>query len=373
MKIAYLSTFYPFRGGIAQFNAALYRELEKIAQVKAFTFTRQYPDVLFPGATQFVEENDGSDRIPAERVLDTVNPLTYPSTAKAIMKFQPDILLMKYWMPFFAPSLGNVAKRMRKYGTKNIAIVDNVIPHEQRLGDETLTQYFLKRCDGFVVMSNSVKWDLLKYLPAAKYIHHQHPLYDQFGEKLPQKKARKTLNIDQKKKVALFFGFIREYKGLDVLLEAMSLLPDDYELIVAGEVYGDFAPYQKIIDERGLSSKVNLNVRYIADDEVPLFFSAADLCVLPYKNATQSGISGIAYHFDLPVAVTDVGSLKEVIEPNKLGMIIDKPEPAEIAEVIKKFFNKNKAGMYRRNIRKFKKIASWENFASSLVEFSKAL
>ena len=367
MKIAYLSTFYPFRGGIAQFNASLLNEFSKEHETKAFTFTRQYPDFLFPGTSQYVSENDKVDKIDSKAVLDTVNPFTYLSTAKNIKAWEPDLLIMKYWMPFFAPSLGYVAGKLKKSGTKVVSILDNVIPHEKRIGDESLTKYFIKRNNGFVVMSKAVGEDLQKFDPDAKFIFHQHPLYDHFGQKVEKEEARKALDLPNDKKVLLFFGFIRDYKGLDLLLEAVKKLPDDYLLVIAGEVYGNFSKYDEMIKELNIEYKVKKFVRYINDDEVPLFFSAADVCVQPYKSATQSGIVGISFHFDLPIIATDVGGLKEMIEPYGTGIIVDKPDVIQIVNSIQDFFL-NDNSEYLKNIQNFKKICSWESLASNILD-----
>ena len=369
MKIAYLSTFYPFRGGIAQFNASVYRELEKSNEIKAFTFLRQYPDFLFPGTSQMVGAEDKVDKIESARVLDTINPITYLSTARRIIDYKPDLLIMKYWMPFFAPSLGYVAGKIRKSGAKVISVLDNVIPHEKRPGDISLTNYFLNRCSGFVAMSNNVKNDLIQLKPSAEYIMLDHPLYDHFGEKIDQNTALEKLNIPLGSKVLLFFGFIRGYKGLDLLIEAVSKLPDDYILLVAGEMYGDFGDYQKQIDKLGISDKIRLNVRYISDSEVPLFFSASDVLVLPYKSATQSGIIGISYHFDLPVIATDVGGLREMIEPHGTGVMCSSPNVDELVQSITEYFSSN-TQVFEDNIKLYKEKYTWANFSKELLIFA---
>jgi len=372
MKIAFLSTFYPFRGGIAQFNASLYRAFEKEQTVKAFTFTRQYPDFLFPGETQMVTEKDMADKIPSEHVLDTLNPFTYSSAAQTINSFAPDILLMKYWMSYMAPSLGTVAKKVKRR-SKVITILDNVIPHEKRFFDTAFTNYFLKQNHGFVVMSDAVKNDLLKLKPDAKYIFHSHPLYDHFGKKANAGDAKKSLNIPDGKKVILFFGFIRDYKGLDLLIDAMAKLNDEYVLLIAGEVYGSFEKYDQQIDSLGVKNKISLHVRYISDEEVPLFFSAADVCVLPYKSATQSGITSIAYHFDLPLIATDTGGLKESIQHNKTGIVVASPDSNLIAKAIEDYFSQGLQPKFRDEIKRMKDHLSWSSLASAILSFSKSL
>jgi glycosyltransferase involved in cell wall biosynthesis len=372
-RIAYLSTFYPFRGGITQFNNLLIKALSEKHACKAYTFKRQYPDLLFPGKTQYVTENDIVEKTHAERILDTVNPISYCSSAKKIRAFEPDLLIMKYWMSFFGPSLGTVAGKLKKKAVKVISILDNVIPHESRFFDKAFTRYFLQRNSGFVVMSNTVKEDLLILQPEAKYVFHSHPLYDHFGSGISKEEARKKLSIPTGKKNILFFGFIRAYKGLDMLIEAMDILGDDYYLIIAGEVYGQDQKYLDLIEKHQLRNKVQAHLRYIEDHEVPLFFSAADVHVLPYTSATQSGILSIAYHFELPVIVTDTGSLREAVEPYNNGLIIEDISIQGIAAMIKKYFSENKEEYYRQNIRDYKKQNSWASLAETIITFAENL
>lgn len=366
MKIAYLSTFYPFRGGIAQFNANLYNELKKDNEIRAYNFITQYPNILFPGSTQLVQSGDLAEVIDAKAILSTINPITYFTAANEINKYGPDIIITKFWMPFFAPSLGTVYKLVNKR-TKKVAILDNVIPHEKRPGDLQLIRYFLNNTDLFLVMSDAVKNDLLSIKPNAKYVEFVHPLYDHFGDKIDKIHARKKLNIPQNKKILLFFGFIRDYKGLDNLIEALSMLNEDYHLLICGEVYGSFDKYNELIGKHKLQDRIYLFNKYIADNEVAEYFCASDVCVLPYKSATQSGIVGISYHFDLPVIATDTGSLKSMIEPYNSGIMIEKSEPILIAESINKFFEMDK-GQFIKNINKYKKEASWERLAKIITD-----
>ncbi|MFO7862653.1 MAG: glycosyltransferase [Salinivirgaceae bacterium] len=371
MKISFLSTMFPFRGGIAQFNALLYREFEKNHKVDAITFKRQYPEILFPGQTQYVTENDNADKIETKQWLDSVNPISWLRTAKRIKKISPDLLLMKFWLPFFGPSLGYIASHLHKK-TKTIAILDNVIPHEKRFFDMPFLRYFLKRIDGFIVMSEQVKNDLLILKPDATYEFQHHPLYDHFGKPLEQKEARQKLGIDPSKKTILFFGFIREYKGLDLLIEAFGNLNETYQLLIAGESYGSFEPYQKRIDANKNKSRIHPFVRYIDDGEVPLFFSAADVCVLPYKSATQSGITSIAYHFEVPMLATDVGGLKEMVIDGETGLIIDRPKTDAIQTGIETFFNSDTT-TFANNIRNRKKELSWEALSNKIMVLYKRI
>ncbi len=368
MKIAYLSTFYPFRGGIAQFNASLYRAMiQKGHEVHAYTFTRQYPSILFPGQTQRVTENDKADPVPAEQLLDTVNPLTYGRTARRIRSWKPDLLVMKFWMPFFAPSLGYVAGKLKKNGTAVITVLDNVIPHEKRQGDMALIRYFLKRNHAFVAMSKTVEKDLLSLKQDALYRLKPHPLYDHYGAAAEKTSALRHLRLPDDKKIILFFGFIRGYKGLDVLIEAMKELPEDIHLVIAGEVYGSFEPYRKQIDRHQLGNRITCFTRYIEDPEVPVFFSAADVCVLPYKSATQSGITQIAFHYHLPVIATNVGGLSEMIEHGATGLIIPEVTPRAVTEAVKRYFTENLLPVFSAEIKKRRGLFSWDGFADEIT------
>ena len=374
MKITFLSTFYPFRGGIAQFNALVYRALEKDNSLEAITFTRQYPNILFPGKTQLVGPEDQADAIPSKSWLDSINPFTYWTTGRRIKKNIPDLIITKYWMTFFAPSLGFVLGMQAKK-TVRISILDNVIPHEKRFFDHWCNRYFLKRNDGFIVMSDKVKIDLLSYLPEEKYLYIPHPVYDHFGEKCSKIDALKKLNLEgfADKKIVLFFGIIRDYKGLDILLEAFSLLDDSFHLIVAGEVYGSFEKYDAIISEHQLKDKVSLCNNYIGDEEVKFFFSAADVGVLPYKSATQSGITSIANHFELPLIATNVGGLAETILHQKTGLIVDKVAPEALAESLVSFFASNQQEAFQSAIRQINTENTWEKFGVKLLEFYRQL
>lgn len=374
MKIAYLSTFYPYRGGISQFNTNLYNALRhQQHNVTPYTFTTQYPNFLFPGKTQYVTANDKAEKIESIRTLSTVNPLTWLKTASLLQKEQPDILLMKYWMTFFAPSLGYVSGRLKRKGTKVITVLDNVIPHEKRFIDKPFNKYFLSRNTGFIAMSESVKNDLLSLQPNAKVILKPHPLYDHFGEKLSKQKAAEILKTDASKKTILFFGIIRDYKGLDVLLDAFKNFDSSYELIIAGEPYGSFEKYAEIINAHPLKENIKLFNHYIDDDMVPLFFSASDVVVLPYKSATQSGITSIAYHFNTPIIATNVGGLAESIYHNKTGIIVDECSSSAVENGIREYFQNNLYLTFSSEINKLKEELSWKKFATDLIEFSKTL
>lgn len=368
MKISLLSAFYPYRGGIAQFGAMLFRALEKDHDVKAFTFKRQYPGFLFPGSTQFVQDGDNADPIPANRVLDTTNPLSFGKTAGVIKSLEPDLVISQYWMTFFGPAFGSVHKRLK--GTKRITILHNVIPHEKRFFDAPANRYFLKYNDGFVVMSDKVLADLLSIRPDAKYLRIDHPSYDHFGESVDCLVALNSINLDPSKRHILFFGFIRDYKGLDLLIDSMLDLSHEFHLIIAGECYGDFSKYERQIEQNGLKDRVHIFNRYIPDKEVKFFFSASDVCVLPYKSATQSGITAIANHFALPVIATDVGGLKESISHDVDGLLVSNADPHLIGNAIKKYFREGKGLVFRKKLEETKNQKSWSTFAQRLIDFA---
>ena len=389
MRIAILSCFYPFRGGISQFNTYLLEELSKKHTVKAFNFKRQYPGILFPGKTQKVSEDDDARPVESVAVLDTANPFTYSSTARAIAGFEPDLLLTRYWMSYFAPSLGSVCGKvsriLEKKGRKDfrtVAVADNIIPHEKHFFDIPLARYFVRRQSGIVTLSHAVEEQLQQICPGVRSQTIPHPLYSNFGERTDTLRARRQLGMqgtDQQvmdRKVLLFFGLIREYKGLDLLLEAMTLLDGSYTLVVAGECYGSFDRYRQIIDSERFAPIRNnliLNDRYIPDKDVKVYFSAADLSVLPYRSATQSGISSISWNFDVPLITTPVGGLVESVGEAGTGLLAESISPEGIAQAIRKYFAENKKEEYLYNISRLKKELSWESFADKLENFINTL
>ena len=373
MKIAILSCFYPYRGGISQFNACIYGELSKSHTVKAFNFKRQYPSFLFPGRTQYVTEEDNAVPVESEALLDTANPFSYHHTAKKIREWGPDLLLLRYWNSYFAPSLGYVARHMDKK-CRVISILDNVIPHERHFYDKMLTRYFLRRQSGYIVLCDAVRDDLLSFMPEARYLNTPHPLYSHFGEKRDRLESETELKIPHGKKNLLFFGLIREYKGLDILIEAFSGLDKSYNLIIAGEPYGSFTRYREMIDRSGCQERIFTFLNYIKDSEVKNYFSVADVTVLPYRSATQSGISSISYHFEVPMIVTDVGGMKETIGDKGTGILADDCTPESIRKSIRLYFSDpGIPEKCKAEIRKEKERLSWENFCRQLLAFSAQL
>lgn len=373
MRIAILSCFYPFRGGISQFNASLFGELGKGHIVKAFSFKRQYPEILFPGKTQYVTPDDEAVAVEAEALLDTAWPFSYISTLRTVKAWKPDILIMRYWMSWFAPSLGFIARHMPE-SCKVIGILDNVIPHEPHFFDRPLTKYFLSGCDGCVTLCSEVASDLLSIKPEAAYKVLYHPLYSHFGAKLSREDAEKELGIATGKKNILFFGLIRHYKGLDILIKAFDGLSDEYQLIIAGEPYGSFEEYRKLIEASVNKDRIQLFPQYIKDSEVKKYFSAADVTVLPYRSATQSGISSVSYHFEVPMIVTSVGGLKETIGDRGTGITAAEVTAECIRKEIENYFSRPSLREEMvENIRKEKLRLSWSRFCSELLDFAQSL
>ncbi len=370
LKIAFLSVFHPFRGGISQFNTELFKALELRSEIQAFNFTTQYPSLLFPGKSQYVDATDLAPNFKTPRLLSSVNPFSYLKTAKAINSFNPDILISSYWMPFFGPSLGMVCKRVKK-NTFTLSIVHNAIPHEKRWGDKLLSSFYFKQQKGFVTMSETVENDLKSLLPHSKTLLRPHPIYAQFGERKDKMSIRSKYNIKKEQKVLLFFGFIRKYKGLDLLLEALRYCDDSTVVLIAGECYGEFSEYQNLIDDNKISNRVICNVRYIPDSEVSDIFSVSDICVLPYRTATQSGIASIAKFYELPMVVTPVGELPNEVVSSKTGVICKSSSPLDIAQGINKCLEG--LDVYSTHLKAEKDFHNWENFANEILKFIREL
>lgn len=351
----------PYRGGIAHFCETMIDGLrERGHTVSAVTFSRQYPDFLFPGKTQYDERGGRPGAPQAPRLLDTIGPASWLRTARHVVRQQPDVLLFHYWMPFFAPSFGTVARRARRAGIRTLSVVHNALPHERRPGDLLLSRYFLKACDGCLVMSDAVGRDLHRIGVEVPVVQTPHPIYDLFGEAVPREEARRALGLPADAPVLLFFGFIRRYKGLHLLLEAMprivAALPNA-RLVVAGEFYDDPAPYREQIE--GLGDHVALHADYIPNDRVPLYFSAADVVVQPYVTATQSGVAQIAYQFDRPLIVTDVGGLAEIVPHERAGLVVPPEQPEAIAEAVVRFFREQMGPALTEGVREEKRKYDW--------------
>jgi D-inositol-3-phosphate glycosyltransferase len=376
MKIVLVGTAYPLRGGIAHYISLLFDALQKRGhEVHVVTFSRQYPKILFPGKSQ-EEKGDAGNPIQSIQIIDSVNPFSWRRTGKVIAGLEPDMIIFKFWLPFFAPAYGMIARTAKKNlagrgkKTKVIFIADNVIPHEKRIGDRAATNYAFKPVDHFIVQSDTVERDLKIVKPAAKYIKLAHPIYNIFGETIDKDQARKELGIPTEVPAILFFGYIRKYKGLDILLQAMPdilrQLPE-LRLIIAGEFYSNEDDHKKLIEELKIPAKnLVLATDYIPNNEVAKYFSAANAAILPYRSATQSGIVQIAYNFDLPVIATDVGGLSEVVIDGKSGIITKDCSPRAIASDIIRFFTEEEEKQLRAGVREEKKKYSWESFVEGV-------
>ena len=372
MKVVIIGPAYPLRGGLATYDERLARAFQEAGDaVRIVTFSLQYPNVLFPGQTQFSTEAGPVD-LDIEVSLNSVNPLSWLSVGRKLRAERPDLVIFRFWLPFMGPALGTVARLVRgNKHTRVVAITDNVIPHEKRPGDGLLTRYFLSACDGFVTMSRSVLGDLQRLGYGQKpALYRPHPLYDNFGPLKSKTDALAALKLPDTTGYLLFFGFIRAYKGLDILLEAfaderLELLP--IKLIIAGEFYEDAAPYEALIQQYKLEKRIIRATDFIPNERVVDYFCAADLIVQPYKNATQSGVSQIAYHFERPMLVTDVGGLAELIPAGVVGYVVP-PTPAAIADAVVDFYAQKREAAFAAGVREQKKQFSWPVMVAALKE-----
>jgi D-inositol-3-phosphate glycosyltransferase len=368
-QIVLLGTTWPFRsGGIASFNERLARALMADGNdVTIFTFSLQYPGFLFPGKSQYSDQPAPED-LSIKIKVNSVNPFNWISVGREIRKLSPDLLIIRFWIPLMAPALGTIARLVRKnHHTRIIAMADNIIPHERRIGDLILTKYFVRSIDGFITLSHKVLEDLKKLRPTAPALYAPHPLYDNFGKAVSRDEALQHLDLDPEYRYLLFFGFIREYKGLDWLLTAFAnpgLRKFRVKLLVAGEYYAAPQKYEEIIREKHLEEYVVLHTRFIDDKMVPYYFGAADLIVQPYKSATQSGVTQVAYHFEKPILVTDVGGLGEIVPNGKVGYTVS-PDPESIAEALLDFLENNPSAEFIKNIKIEKIRFSWEKMVET--------
>lgn len=369
-RCAIIGPAYPLRGGIAQLNESLAKAfLNSGIQTEIFSFSLQYPSLLFPGKTQTDTSGTAPEGVKIHPVINSINPLSWGRVAADIADFQPDLIVVRYWMPFFAPSLGTILRKLKKRcpNARIIALTDNVIPHEQRIGDKQLTSYFVNSCDGFVAMSGSVLDDLNEFdnSKPRKLIHH--PIYDHFGELMSKVEARSSLSLDPSGKYVLFFGLVRKYKGLDLLINALSQSNlDQVNLIVAGEFYEQKQEIEQLITSNGLSARVTLVDEFIAEEDVRKYFCASDLVVQPYRTATQSGVTQIAYHFNRPMLVTRVGGLPEMVPDGKVGYVVEVDSVA-IGEAISDFYQNDKEKEFSLAAEQEKKRFSWEAMVTGIL------
>jgi len=370
-KIIIIGPAHPLRGGLATFDQRLAKEFNNNGDdCSIYSFSLQYPSFLFPGKTQYSADAPPKD-LKIFSVINSINPLNWIKVGNRIKYERPDIVVVRYWIPLMGPALGTILKKVRKNKhTRVICIADNIIPHEHRPGDKAFTRYFLKTCDAFITMSEKVMSDLRNFVskdnPA---ILIQHPLYDNFGEIISKTEARRKLKIKNDESIVLFFGFIRKYKGLDILLDAMKILKSqmsNLKLLIAGEFYEDEKPYLEQINKLGINDNVILRTDFIPDSEVKYYLCAADAVIQPYRNATQSGVTPLAYYFEKPMIVTNVGGLPSLV-PNEKAGIVTEPTAPSIANAILHFYQLGE-NYFLPHLRSEKQKYSWANLVTAIKD-----
>jgi glycosyltransferase involved in cell wall biosynthesis len=371
MKIALIGTAFPYRGGLAAYNERLAIELQREGHdVTVFTFTTQYPGFLFPGKSQYSLEK-GPENLNIVRCINSINPVNWILAGNRIKRQMPDLVLIKYWLPFMGPCFGTILRRIKRNRySKVITIIDNIIPHEPKIGDKAFTRYYVTPVDGFVAMSRNVLKDIEQYDKAKPKILSPHPLFDNFGTVLTREDALTKLGLDPEYRYLLFFGFVRKYKGLDLLIEAFAdqrFRDTMIRMIIAGEYYSEKKTYIDLIEKHSLKDYVVLADRFIQDSEVRYYFSACDLVVQPYRSATQSGVTQIAYHFNKPMIVTNVGGLEELCPDGKVGYVTS-TDPGEIADAIFRFFNETNQEEMINAIIEEKKKYSWNILVQKILK-----
>jgi glycosyltransferase involved in cell wall biosynthesis len=375
--IILIGSAYPLRGGgIATFNERLARALTDHGDhVIIHSFSLQYPKIFFPGTNQYTKEPP-PEGLNIEVSVNSINPFNWIITGRKLRHARPDIVLIRFWIPFMAPALGTLARIIRGNGySKVVAIVDNITPHETKTGLKLLTRYFTGSVEGFIVMSKAVLNELDAFDKSKPRVLCPHPLYDNFGDIIPKEEAKRVLNLDVNARYVLFFGFIRAYKGLDILLHAFTderLKNLKIKLLVAGEFYSDEAVYRDIIEKNQLSENVVIRSNFIPNSEVRNYFCACDVVAQPYKTATQSGVTQVAYHFNKPMITTNVGGLPEMVPDGLVGYVVQ-PDTLSVADAIYAFFNGNKEVEFSENVKKEKKKFSWENMVHAIDELAQQI
>ncbi len=373
-RVIIIGPAYPLRGGLASYDERLAKEFMTLGfNTTIYTFSYQYPSFLFPGTTQYSTE-PAPENITIKVKINSINPINWIIVGNELKKLRPDIIVVRYWLPFMGPCLGTILRRVKTNNhTKIICIADNIFPHERRAGDRAFTKYFLKPIDAFITMSQKVLADLAQFAKGKPAQFVPHPLYDNFGEKISKEEARKKLNISMDDKVLLFFGFIRKYKGLDILLESMKILQkspstQDIKLLIAGEFYEDEKNYRGLLEEPAIKSNLIIHTEFITDSMVKYYLCAADCVVQPYRKATQSGVTPLAYHFEKPMIVTNVGGLASLVPDKKVGLIAE-PNPESIAQKISEYFNLGE-GFFLPHLREEKKKYSWGNMVKEIIRLA---
>ena len=370
LKIFIIGPAYPLRGGPAQFNENLCAELIKEGHdAQIISYSLQYPNFLFPGSSQFETSGTAPHGIKIHTLVNTVNPFNWLKVARFIKKEKPDFILFRYWLPFFGPSLGTIARLVRSK-TQVLALTDNIIPHEKRFGDKAFTNYFVKSCHGFIAMSKTVLRDISKFSDTNNKAYSPHPMYETYGAAVSMREAREKLKLNQDTKLVLFFGLIRHYKGLDILLEAMAhpeIKKQNIKLLVAGEFYEDKQPYLDLIRKHDLQDEIILHDTFIANEDLRYYFSASNLVAQTYRNATNSGVTMVGYYYEKPMLVTNVGGLAEIVPNEHCGYVVENSVPL-ISEKIIEYFAQNKEEEFTTNVRVERKKYEWKEFIKVLVE-----
>ena len=369
-KVIIIGSAWPLRaGGLATFNERLAKQfMEEGFDTSIYTFSLQYPSFLFPGSTQLSNE-PAPAHLKIKACINSINPFNWLKVGNELREIKPDYIVVRFWMPFFGPCLGTILKLVnRNKFTQIICIADNVIPHEKRMGDTLLTKYFFSSIHRFVTMSEKVNQNL-KTFTQKPSINIVHPIYDNFGDILSKEEARKHLALPINEKIILFFGFIRKYKGLDLLLEAMNnanIREANIKLLIAGEFYDNKDEYELIIAKYNLANSLYLRTQFIDNSEVKYYLSAADFVIQPYKNATQSGVTPLAYHFEKPMLVTSVGGLANLVPHMKVG-IVTEPNADSIAAGIMKLYELGETH-FLKHLCEEKKKFSWEHLTTAIIE-----
>lgn len=371
-RVIIIGPAHPLRGGLATFNQRLAKAFtEEGHDCSLLSFSLQYPDFIFPGTTQYSSEPAPEDHV-IHTKINSINPFNWLSTGSWLRKQKADLIIVRFWLPLMGPALGTILRKARKNKhTRIVCIADNVIPHEKRPGDKPFTRYFLKSCDAFITMSEKVMGDLRLFEKTKPAQLVSHPLYDNFGSIMSKEVARAQLGLPADEKIILFFGFIRKYKGLDLLFEAMAdpgIKSAGIRLLVAGEFYEEEKGYQEQIDQLGIREQLYLRTDFIPDSEVRFYLSAADAVIQPYRNATQSGVTPLAYHFEKPMVVTNVGGLPALVPDNKVGLVTE-PQPAAIAAGILRFYQLGE-DYFIPHLREEKKKYSWGRMVSSILQLA---
>ena len=369
LKIFIIGPAFPLRGGPAQFNENLCLELNKEGHdAQIISYKLQYPNFLFPGSSQFEKSGSAPQDIKIHTILNTINPFNWLMVARFIRKQKPDFILFRYWLPFFGPCLGTIGKLVKSH-TKVLALTDNIIPHEKRIGDHVFTKYFVKNCDGFIAMSKVVLNDLSIFTQNLNKAYSPHPMYENYGDPISIDLARKKLNLNPHDKIILFFGLIRHYKGLDILLEALAapeIKNQGVKLLIAGEFYDDKNFYLQLIKKLYLQDCVIVHDKFIPNDEVRDYFCAANLVAQTYRNATNSGVTMVGYFYEKPMLVTNVGGLSEIVPNEVCGYVVEN-NCALISEKVVDFFANNRENEFVKNVKIEKKKYEWTEFINSLL------